>query len=121
MRLWLLAPLAALAHCVLASPEVVPCSSFRSAREPFCDPTRSPEERGQDLVSRLRDAELIGQLSSISEPVARLDVPSRNFWNEGLHGVAKSPGVTFRGTTAYSTVFPQVRTIARHGAGSIVT
>ena len=63
----------------------------------------SPEARVNDLISRLTIQEKIEQLMSDAPAIDRLDIPKYNWWNEALHGVARS---------GYATVFPQSITIA---------
>nr|HMQ43656.1 glycoside hydrolase family 3 N-terminal domain-containing protein [Mariniflexile sp.] len=63
----------------------------------------SPEVRVNDLISRLTIQEKIEQLMSDAPAIDRLDIPKYNWWNEALHGVARS---------GYATVFPQSITIA---------
>ena len=58
----------------------------------------SPEERAKLLVAHMTLEEKASQLRYDAPPVERLGVPAYNWWNEGLHGVA-------RGGTA--TMFPQ--------------
>ena len=64
---------------------------YRDASLPF-------EERAEDLVSRMTLEEKISQLTNNAAAIPRLGIPSYNWWNEGLHGVARA------GT---ATVFPQ--------------
>jgi beta-glucosidase len=56
------------------------------------------EERARDLVSRMTLEEKISQLGHTSDAIARLAIPEYNWWNEGLHGVARA---------GIATVFPQ--------------
>jgi beta-glucosidase len=56
------------------------------------------EERVRDLEQRMTLEEKISQLGHTSDAVERLGIPEYNWWNEGLHGVARA-GV--------ATVFPQ--------------
>ncbi len=56
------------------------------------------EERAKDLVSRMTIREKASQMIHKSCAVPRLGIPSYNWWNESLHGVARA-GV--------STMFPQ--------------
>lgn len=65
--------------------------------EPYKDLSLSFEERTEDLVSRMTLDEKISMLRYGSPAVERLGVPAYNFWNECLHGVARSE----------ATVFPQ--------------
>ena len=56
------------------------------------------KERAKELVSKMTLDERMAQLSHEAPAIERLGVPQYNWWNECLHGVARS------GT---STVFPQ--------------
>ncbi|CAM6105969.1 unnamed protein product [Calypogeia fissa] len=74
---------------------------------PFCDTTKSVVERVEDLISRLDLQEKIQQLSNTAASIPRLGIPSYQWWQEALHGVAVSPGVTFNGSIKSATSFPQ--------------
>jgi len=65
----------------------------------YKDPTKSFSERAQDLVSRMTLEEKVSQMMNNSPAIDRLDIPAYNWWNEGLHGVAR--------TSKHATVFPQ--------------
>ena len=65
---------------------------------PFRDEHRSIDSRVADLISRLTLEEKISLLGYNSKAVPRLGIPAYNWWNEGLHGVARA---------GLSTVFPQ--------------
>lgn len=65
--------------------------------EPYRNTSLSFEERTNDLVSRMTLDEKITMLRYGSPAIERLGVPEYNFWNECLHGVARSR----------ATVFPQ--------------
>ena len=54
--------------------------------------------RAVDLVSKMTLIEKVSQLTYNSAAIKRLNIPSYNWWNEALHGVARA------GT---ATVFPQ--------------
>lgn len=64
----------------------------------YLDPSQTPEKRAADLVSRMTLEEKAGQIGHTAPAIPRLGVPEYNWWNEGLHGVARA-GV--------ATVFPQ--------------
>jgi len=68
------------------------------AQEKYLDTSLSPRERAEDLVARMTVEERAGQLKYGAPSIPRLGIPSYNWWNEGLHGVARA------GT---ATVFPQ--------------
>lgn len=50
----------------------------------------------------------IGLLIHASDAVERQGIPAYEWWNEALHGVGNSPGVTFVGSTPSATSFPEV-------------
>jgi beta-glucosidase len=56
------------------------------------------ETRARDLVSRMSLEEKVSQLTHYADAVEHLGVPEYNWWNECLHGVARS---------GKATVFPQ--------------
>ena len=62
------------------------------------DPTQPLEVRVKDLVKRMSLAEKASQMRNTAPAIPRLGLPAYNYWNECLHGVARS-GV--------ATVFPQ--------------
>jgi beta-glucosidase len=70
---------------------------------PFRNTSLSTEERVNDLVSRMTLQEKADQLLYTAPAIPRLGIPSYNWWNEALHGVARA---------GYATVFPQSITIA---------
>jgi beta-glucosidase len=70
---------------------------------PFRNPSLSIEDRVNDLVSRMTLKEKADQLVYTAPAIPRLGIPSYNWWNEALHGVARA---------GYATVFPQSITIA---------
>ena len=55
-------------------------------------------EQAVELVKKMTLEEKMGQLRYDAPAIEKLGVPAYNWWNEGLHGVARS------GT---ATVFPQ--------------
>jgi beta-glucosidase len=65
---------------------------------PFLDPRLPPEERAADLVSRMTLDEKVSEMLNSSAAIPRLGVPAYDWWNEGLHGVARA---------GYATMFPQ--------------
>ena len=64
----------------------------------YFDASLPIEQRVADLVSRMTIEEKIAQMQDVAPAIPRLQVPAYNWWNEGLHGVARS---------GYATVFPQ--------------
>ncbi|MBV9179997.1 MAG: glycoside hydrolase family 3 C-terminal domain-containing protein, partial [Acidobacteria bacterium] len=70
------------------------------AEEPsaYKNPQLPIEQRVNDLLSRMTLEEKVSQLGHTAEAVPRLGVPQYDWWNEGLHGVARA---------GFATVFPQ--------------
>jgi beta-glucosidase len=58
---------------------------------PFQDPSLSVEERVNDLVSRLTLDEKVLQMLNSAPAIERLGIPAYDWWNECLHGVARTP------------------------------
>jgi beta-glucosidase len=65
----------------------------------YKDPSLPVEQRAQDLVKRMTLEEKVSQMMNNSAAIDRLGIPAYNWWNEGLHGVAR--------TDMHVTVFPQ--------------
>jgi beta-glucosidase len=65
---------------------------------PFRDPSLPLERRVEDLLSRLTLEEKVSLMIERAAPVERLGIPAFPWWNEALHGVAR---------TGRATVFPQ--------------
>ena len=57
----------------------------------FQNPDLPVDERVDDLVGRLTIEEKIGQMTNNAPAIERLGIPAYNWWNEILHGVARSP------------------------------
>jgi len=70
----------------------------RSADAIYRNPSLPIDQRVDDLLSRMTLEEKVSQLTHDADGVPRLGIPAYNWWNEGLHGVARA-GV--------ATVFPQ--------------
>ena len=82
--------------CALMSPALY--AQQTPADAPYLNPELPLEQRADDLISRMTLEEKVDQLGHIAPAIPRLRVPAYNWWNEGLHGVARA-GV--------ATVFPQ--------------
>jgi beta-glucosidase len=65
---------------------------------PFQDMSLPFEARAADLVGRLTLDEKVAQMQDRAPAIPRLGIPAYNWWNEALHGVARS---------GLATVFPQ--------------
>jgi beta-glucosidase len=58
---------------------------------PFQNTSLSFEQRVNDLVSRLTLEEKVAQMSDVTPAIPRLGIPAYDWWNEVLHGVARTP------------------------------
>ncbi|UOQ96403.1 glycoside hydrolase family 3 C-terminal domain-containing protein [Hymenobacter sp. 5317J-9] len=77
-----------------ANPNPKPAVEF-----PFQNPDLPIDQRVDDLVGRLTLPEKVSQMLNASPAIDRLGIPAYNWWNEALHGVAR--------TSMKTTVFPQ--------------
>ena len=68
-----------------------PAPAWRNPDLPF-------EQRVRDLVGRLTLEEKVSQMQDVAPAIDRLGIPAYNWWNEALHGVARS---------GLATSFPQ--------------
>ncbi len=73
------------------------CSRGKSP-DPYLDVKLPIAQRVDDLVARMTLDEKISQMGHDAPAVDRLGIPSYNWWNEALHGVARN---------GIATVFPQ--------------
>jgi beta-glucosidase len=67
-----------------------PVTSEDPAKLPFRNPALSFAERARDLVARMTLDEMAHQLGHTAPAIPRLGIPEYNWWNEGLHGVARA-------------------------------
>jgi beta-glucosidase len=74
-----------------AEPAAFPVTKFKDASLPT-------DVRVKDLIANLTLEEKAGQLGHTAPAIPRLGIPEYNWWNEGLHGVARAD---------IATVFPQ--------------
>lgn len=86
-----------LLSCLIFSTEV--SIAQISTDYPFRDTRLSLEERVSDLIAHLTLDEKVQLMKSNAPAIPRLGIPAYNWWNEALHGVAR--------TSEKVTVFPQ--------------
>lgn len=95
-RLHFLGALSLCFLCIAVRPVVA--QEPQVADMPFMNDALPVEQRVADLLQRLTPEEKIGLMMHTSAAVDRLGIPAYNWWNEALHGVARSGN---------ATVFPQ--------------
>src|SRR6266566_1482186 len=81
------------------------------ARAPYLDASRPTQERVNDLVSRMTLEEKVSQMQDVAPAIPRLGIPAYNWWNEALHGVARS---------GLATSFPQAIGLAATWDDSLI-
>src|SRR5271154_1893289 len=69
-----------------------------SKQDGYLDPDLPLAQRVDDLVSRMTLAEKVSQMQNKAPAIPRLHIAEYDWWNEGLHGVARA---------GYATLFPQ--------------
>ncbi|KAI0127003.1 beta-glucosidase [Xylariales sp. AK1849] len=110
MALRLGATLGLLVSGVAAAGHLFPdCKNGPLADNTVCDSDASVIDRARALVAALQTQEKFQLVVNTSPGVPRLGLPSYEWWQEALHGVATSPGVQFAaaGNYSYATSFPQ--------------
>jgi beta-glucosidase len=70
----------------------------------YLNPNLPINVRVDDLVSRMTLKEKVSQMQNSAAAIPRLDVPAYNWWNECLHGVARTP--------FHTTSYPQAIAMA---------
>ena len=87
----------------MITPLLTASCSEKQQDYPFRNPDLPLEERIDDLLSRLTPEEKIGQMMNVTPAIERLGIPTYDWWNEALHGVARA---------GRATVFPQAIAMA---------
>src|SRR4051794_24443741 len=84
----------------MKAPLLLPFLALAVAAQPapYLNPDLSPEKRAADLVARMTLEEKVLQMQNNAPAITRLNIPAYEWWNEGLHGVARA---------GQATVFPQ--------------
>lgn len=100
---------------ILVTATVVLCAAVVAdgdAQAPDYQNQRLPVDvRVRDLVSRMTLEEKVSQMKDVAPAIPRLGVPEYNWWNEALHGVARS---------GLATVFPQAIGLAATWDDSLI-
>lgn len=76
----------------------VAAAASAAAPRPWLDLSASFEQRAAALVAQMTLEEKAAQMQNAAPAIERLGVPAYDWWNEGLHGVARA---------GQATVFPQ--------------
>lgn len=76
----------------------------KNPKFPFQNTDLTFEERVENLVGQLTLEEKVAQMLNAAPAIPRLGIPAYDWWNETLHGVARTPFKT--------TVFPQAIAMA---------
>jgi beta-glucosidase len=74
-----------------------------AAAQLYRDPSAPIDRRVADLIGRMTLDEKVHQMQNAAPAIPRLGVPSYEYWNEALHGVARG---------GEATVFPQAIAMA---------
>ncbi|THH27589.1 hypothetical protein EUX98_g6608 [Antrodiella citrinella] len=85
------------------------CTTAPLKGNDVCDTSKDPITRASALTKLFTVPEMINNTVNGSPGIPRLGLPAYQWWQEALHGVASSPGVTFApsGQFSYATSFPQ--------------
>src|SRR5258708_4003678 len=86
------------ASTLIAQTAEKPSAVKEPTRAAYLDASLPLEKRVNDLVSRMTIEEKVSQMQDVARAIPRLNIPAYNWWNEGLHGVARA---------GHATVFPQ--------------
>src|SRR4051812_46108137 len=79
---------------------LLPFTAFaQTPKYPYQNTKLSFTTRVNDLVGRMTLEEKVSQMLNSSPAIKRLNIPAYDWWNEVLHGVARTPYKV--------TVFPQ--------------
>jgi beta-glucosidase len=78
----------------------VSCTASAQGTAPsaFLNPKLPAKQRADALISRMTLAEKVSQLRNNAPGIERFGIPAYDWWNEGLHGVARA---------GFATMFPQ--------------
>src|SRR5580658_4500406 len=82
----------------LAILSAAPSLRAQDSLQVFHNPDATPEARAANLVSQMTLEEKASQMQNTAVAIPRLGIPAYDWWNEGLHGVARA---------GLATVFPQ--------------
>jgi beta-glucosidase len=84
--------------CFFLCAALCPASHAQQTPPAYKNAKLPVDQRVDDLLSRMTLEEKVSQLGHTASAISRLGIPEYNWWNEGLHGVARA---------GEATVFPQ--------------
>ncbi|KAL0576686.1 hypothetical protein V5O48_005285 [Marasmius crinis-equi] len=111
------------AVAVISESSFPDCRNGPLSRHAVCDPSTPSIARARALADELAIPELVQNTVHESPGVARLGLPPYNWWNEALHGIGESPGVTFAAPGrefSFATSFPAPITLGATFDDSLV-
>lgn len=85
------------------------CVNGPLAKVAICDPSKAAHVRAQSIVALMNTTEKALRLQNTSPGIDRIGLPAYQWWAEGLHGLANSPGVEWANDGPYkcATSFPE--------------
>ena len=81
--------------------------------QPYKDRSLPPQERAQDLVSRMTLEEKASVAMHHAAAIPALEVKAYNWWSEALHGVARNGSATVFPQPAAATASTRTSTLIR--------
>ena len=88
------------------------CDDAANKAKPFCQEGKAAPARIGSLIASVPTHDVPALFGNSAGAVEALKLPAYQWWSEGLHGVAISPGVSYAGNITSATSFPQVCTTA---------
>ena len=98
-----LRPLPVLRLCAAALVLLAAGEGLAQNNPAYLNPGLPLKKRVEDLVGRMTLEEKVSQMQNDAVAIPRLQIPSYNWWNEGLHGIARA---------GHATLFPQAIGVA---------
>jgi beta-glucosidase len=90
----------------------------QGAQKPaYLDPSLPAEQRAADLVKKMTLEEKASQLVNQARAIPRLNIPSYDWWNESLHGVATNGTTEFPEPVGLASTFDPA---AIHAMGVVI-
>ena len=93
--------------CLSVKPLSISLPCIFNSTQSFCNETLSYDERIDLLLNLLTIDEKIGLLGNKVKGIKGI-IPEINYWNEGLKGLATSPGISYGSNFTATTSFPQI-------------